>query len=124
MIRWLKDYCGFASRLLKDEGASKERTNVSVCDLLAHEETLEVFIGWLALKKVGFSVPRSARRFLLAARMRLGFRSLNEIASVGDIIRGHERSTPRNPKKTESLEVDDVNRIAEVYGKSSDWWLL
>ena len=59
----------------------------TIQDLLGDEETLEIFIGSLALREVGFSVPRSARHFLSVARMRLGFLSLNEIDSMGKKLR-------------------------------------
>ena len=123
-MRWVKEFGAFASRLRKDEGEALSQVHEPIQSLLEDEEAIEIFIGWLALKKVGFSVPRSARRFLSAARMRLGFKSLNDKMSVSDIIRGHERSTPRSVKKAEGLEVDDVIRIAEAYGTSKHWWLL
>ena len=115
-MRWVKDFGEFGSRLLKDEGG--ERAHVPIQDLLVDEESLDTFIGWLSLMKVSFSVPRSARRFLSAARMQLGCRSLKEIAGMSDIMRGHERSIPRTKKQAEALEVDDAMRIAKAYGKS------
>ena len=93
-------------------------------ELLKDVEGIEVFIGSLVVRKVGFSVPRSARRFLSASRIRLGMPSLNEIKALSEIIAGHERSTPRHVKQAEGLEVDDVVRIAETYGASKNWWLI
>ena len=85
--------------------------SMSIQELLGDEEALEIFIGSLASRELGFLVPRSARRFLSVVRMRLGFRPLNEVDEINEIIRGHDRSTPRTVKQAESLEVGDVNRI-------------
>ena len=82
--------------------------SMSIQELLGDEEALEIFIGSLASRELGFLVPRSARRFLSVVRMRLGFRPLNEADEINEIIRGHD---PRTVKQAESLEVGDVNRI-------------
>ena len=124
-MRWIKEYGQFSTRLLRNE---VECGRAGGCDDLRHllgdEEMLELFVSALTLDGVGFSVPRSARRFLSAARMRVGHRSLNEIKSLSDVIRGHERTTPRTVMQAESLESDDVERIADAYGCAKSWWLV
>ena len=122
-MRWIKEFGQFSVRLLKDEvDSGREGGRTDLRHLLGDEEMLELFISALTLDEVGFSVPRSARRFLSAARMRLGHRSLNEIKALSDVIRGHERTTPRTVMQAESLESDDVERIADAYGCSKSWW--
>ena len=124
-MRWIKEFGQFAVRLLKDEVESgRAGGGGDIRHLLGDEELLELFISALTLDDVGFSVPRAARRFLSAARMRIGHRSLNEIKALSDVIRGHERSTPRTVLQAESLESDDVERIADAYGCAKSWWLV
>ena len=124
-MRWIKEFGNFAVTLLQDEVDSGCRASVGATDikgLLQDEEMLEVFVASLTLQDVGFSVPRAARRFLSAARMRLGWKSLNDNKSLTEIIRGFERSRPRTVIQAEALEVFDVERVASTYGCSSCWW--
>ena len=124
-MRWVKEFGEFAVTLLRDEVASGERESEGNTDLrylLGDQEMLELFVAALTLKEVGFSVPRAARRFLSASRMRIGHRSLNELKTLSEVIRGHERSTPRTKIQAESLERGDVERITEAYGCSRCWW--
>lgn len=126
-MRWIKDFGNFAVSMLDDEVASgtiPHAGDSSIRTLLGDGEMLESFIASLTLKDVGFSVPRAARRFLSAARMRLGFQSLNLNKALSEIIRGFERSTPRTVIQAEALEVYDVERIAATYGCSSCWWRI
>lgn len=124
-MRWVKEYATFAIKVLEDEvaaGRDISQSADSIQGLLGDGEMVESFIGSLTMQKVGFSVPRSARRFLSAARERLGFSSLIENKVMQDMIRGFERRTPRSPMQSEGLEVGDVERIAEAYGPSRQWW--
>ena len=125
-MRWIKDFGAFAVKVLEDEvAAGREIAHPvgSVQELLGDMELIESFIGSLTMKKgMGFSVPRSARRFLSAARERLGHSSLIENKVLQDVIRGFERRTPRTPMQSEGLEAGDVERIAESYGPSRNWW--
>lgn len=124
-MRWIKQYGAFAVQVLDDEiesGSSVSSKERGIQQLLGDDELLEVFVASLTLSKVGFSVPRAARRFLSAARMRLGHLSLNDNKALTEIIRGHERKTPRTVIQAESLESDDVERIADAYGCSKNWW--
>ena len=124
-MRWIKEYGQFATTLLRsEEEAGRQGGRSDLRLILGDEEMLELFVSALTLDGVGFSVPRSARRFLSAARMRIGHRSLNEIKSLSDVIRGHERTTPRTVMQAESLESDDVERIADAYGCAKSWWLV
>lgn len=126
-MRWITEFGEFAERLLKDElnsGIQTDADTRGIRQLLGDSELLDIFIASLTVKGVGFSVPRAARRFLSAARMRLGFSSLNDIKTITEVIKGHERSTPRTVIQAESLELSDVERIAAAYGCSKCWWEL
>ena len=123
-LRWLKQFEGWARRFRRRHAKEKKlKLEVQTLrEMLGHTELCRLFISSLFPQKVGFSVPRAARRHLSGARRRMGFTSLNLDELLGDLIRGYERSMPRTVVQALSLEVDDVQRIAEVWGSSGDWW--
>ena len=91
-------------------------------ELLADTELCKLFIQSLFKKNVKFSVPRACRRYMSGARERLHMSSLNNDVELRDLIRGFERSMPRTVVQALSLQVDDVQRIANVWGESNEWW--
>ena len=109
---------------MRRDAKEKRRTLVvkTLKEMLADNELCQLFICSLLRGKVGFSVPRAARRFLSNARRRLGFQSLNLDEALRDNITGYERSMPRTVVQALSLAVDDVQRIAETWGTLKDWW--
>ena len=91
-------------------------------EMLKDNELCRLFICSLLRKKVGFSVPRAARRFLSNARKRLGLQTLNLDEQLRDNITGYERSMPRTVVQALSLDVDDIQRISEKWGAATTWW--
>ena len=123
-LRWLKEFEEWARRFRRRYAREKKITLQvqSLKEMLAQVELCRLFIASLFKQKVGFSVPRAARRHLSGARRRLGHTSLNLDELLCDLIRGYERSMPRQVVQALSLEVDDVQRIAEAWGRSGNWW--
>ena len=125
-LRWIRGFEKWARPFLSRESA-RLRTKLpyrTVQELLLDRELIRLFFRYVMKNKVGFSVPRSARRFLSEARVRLGSSSLNEDKELTDLIVGYERKTPRTVVQAGSLDVDDVQRIAAEYSVSEDWFLL
>ena len=123
-LRWIKEFevwaRAFRRRFAREKG--KKLLVQSLREMLGTVELCRLFIAKLFKDNVGFSVPRAARRHLSGARRRLGLPSLNLDELLCDLIRGYERSTPRTVVQALSLEVDDVQRIAEAWGFVKDWW--
>jgi len=91
-------------------------------ELLRDGELCRLFIVKLMRDNVAFSVPRAARRYLSAARIRLKAPTLNGDELLTSLIRGFERQTPRTKVQANSIEADDVQRIVDLYGCVKDWW--
>ena len=119
-MRWVREFGDFAINVCREEGG----LFVSVQRQLGDGELCRLFIMQVGKSLLGFSVPRSARRHLSAARVRLGFFSLVEDAKLRDFITAYERKTPRTVRQVESLHVDDVDAVVEIYSVSHDWWEL
>ena len=125
-LRWLNEFEVWA-RAFRRRYARERQCKLEVLtlkEMLEQTELCRLFISTLFKKQVGFSVPRAARRHLSGARRRLGLTSLNLDELLRDLIRGYERSTPRTVVQALSLEADDVQRIAEEWGRSKDWWCV
>ena len=123
-LRWLREFEEWAGPFRYAEAIRRqEEPEVQTLrEMLACDELCRLFISNLMRRKMGFSVPRAARRYLSGARMRLKMKSLNGDVALGERIRGYERSMPRTAVQRLSLALDDMHRVLEAYGDSSDWW--
>jgi hypothetical protein len=133
-LRFLDEFKDFATRMMRAESValsgsetpvvSKSILLRSVQEWLADEEMLELYITSLTTEgDVAGSVPGEARRYLSAARVRLGHSSIvNSSGVIGDVVRAHKRKTPRQRRQAESLHEDDVADIVSAYGCSRSWW--
>ena len=117
-LRWLEEFEGWARPFLRGEAARLGAPAVvqTLQEYLEDDELCRLFISSLLRKRVAFSVPRAARRYLSDARKRLGLPSLVNDVALSDLIRGYERSMPRTVVQALSLQVDDAQRITTQWG--------
>ena len=125
-LRFMDEFEAFASRMLRSEAgwSAKEALQLTMQELLANEELIELYILALATKgDTAMSVPGEARRYLSAARERLGLSSIvDEAGAIADVVRAHKRKTPKQRRQAQSIHDDDVRDINRVYGCSKDAW--
>lgn len=123
-LRWVGAFEAWARSFLAEEGLANDpqQQGRTVQELLQDNELCRLYITKVMKDGAAFSVPRAARRYLSKARQRLGASSLSDDMHIGELIQGHERSTPRTKVQANSLEADDVQRIVSMFGCSRDWW--
>ena len=133
-LRFIDEFVDFATRMMRAEHVVSPKSGTpvalstvmlkSVQEWLGDEEMLELYITSLATKgDTAASVPGEARRYLSAARVRLGYDSIvNSSGVISDMVRAHERKTPRQQRQAESLHEDDVMDVVSAYGCSRSWW--
>lgn len=126
-LRFINELTDFSRRLKASESVHAGGTVMqyrSPQELLADKEMIELYITALTDKPdCAMSVPGEARRFLSAARERLGLTSIvDTTGTINDVVTGHKRRTPKQKKQAESVHEDDVREIVQKYGCSKDWW--
>ena len=96
-----KEYKDFVARLLASEAEEKGGVpqELSASEILGDDEKMQLYFSDLLERGVEATVPRAARRFLSAFRVRRGFKSLSDCMEIGDMVRGHERLTPASRKQ-------------------------
>jgi len=109
--RWLTEYEAYAKRVYLESGL-----RYSWGEAVASNELMRLFLSSVVGHDKGHSVPASARRFLSAERRRRGLESLNVDASISDLLKGAERTTPRTKKQAAPLHEDEVGRLLDKFG--------
>ena len=125
-LRFMDEFREFAERMLRAEAGwtATEVLHQTMQELLANDELIELYLLALTTREgTAMSVPGEARRYLSAARERLGLSSIVESAGViADVVRAHKRKAPKQRRQAQSLHDDDVRDINRVYGCSRDAW--
>jgi hypothetical protein len=113
--RWVKEFTDFARVVCGQSGIEYEARAV-----MGSNELMRLFLSTVVGQGKGFSVPKTARRFLNAERLRLGFSSLNQDVAISNLLRGATNSAPRTRKHAAPLHEDEVCQLLSDFDGS---WL-
>ena len=115
--RWLSEFETFAREMCVD---SRRRYDWDAC--LRSNMLCYLFLVRVANEDRGSTRPVAARRALNRHRKQSALSSLCDDPRISDLIAGVRNARPCLKRQMESLDVNDVAAIFDVWSTSKCWW--